>query len=111
MQQPKPIPGRIAPGTREVLIDYLKRHGSPDAVICLLKVTMDVETEEKWIFGHYEPENIKSLEPQLAREGQCLLYELDSMIVAIPQFDRLDEIIGKEVGLRSEKLVFQDYTD
>ena len=111
MPQPKPILGRIEPSTRKVLIDRLKRDGSPDAVICLLKGTINDETDRKWFFGVYEPENIQSIEIGLVSVGQSLLYELDNMIVAIPQFDRLDEIIGKEMSLRSGELVFNDYTN
>jgi len=110
MQQPKPIPGRISPGARKILTEFLEHAGSRQAVICLLKGRAGESSEEKWGFGTYEPENIRSLERHLAGLGHCLLYELDRMVVAIPQFDKLDEIIGKEMIWNDRELGFRDYS-
>lgn len=69
-----------------------------------------LDPEERWTYGTYEPENIRAVEPALLSVGHCLLYELDGMIVAIPQFDKLDEIIDKEMVLNEEKrIIFEDY--
>ena len=115
MQQPKRIPGRISPDARKVLLEFLERAGSKEAVICLMKGHVGDDkgcigdrSEEKWVFGTYEPENIKSVERDLSRMGHCLLYELDKMILAIPQSHKLDEVIDKEMIWNERELVFQD---
>ena len=74
------------------------------------KGCFDDRSEEKWIIGTYGPENIRSLERDLSTMGHCLLYELDKMIVAIPQFHKLDEIIDKEMIWNKGDLVFRDYS-
>lgn len=115
MPQPKRIPGSISPRAREVMLEFLERAGSREAVICLMKGRATDETgrpgDEMWTFGTYEPENIRSLETDFAEMGHSLLYELDEMIIAIPQFHLLDEIIDKEMIWNERHLVFQDYSD
>ena len=115
MRKPKCIPGRISTEARLALLDFLENSGSREAVVCLIKGRSSdnkgcLDPEERWTYGTYEPENIRAVEPALSSMGQCLLYEFDGMIVAIPQFDKLDEIINKEMVLDKKKgVVFEDY--
>lgn len=116
MQTPKCIPGRISTEARLALLDFLENSGSREAVICLIKGRASddkgwLDPEERWTYGTYEPENIRAVEPALSSVGQCLLYELDGMIVAIPQFDKLEEIINKELVLDEKKgIIFEDHS-
>lgn len=111
MHEPRHIPGRVTPATRQVLLDFLERSNVPDAVLCLIKGRSDNETEDYWFYGTYGPENIKNASAYLATAGQPLLYNFDNMIFAIPQYHLLNEIIGKEVNLRHGRLEFCGYAD
>ena len=52
----------------------------------------NVEGENFWNYGAYAPENLNSVEPELKKLGHKLLYKINGMTVAIPQFDQIQEL-------------------
>lgn len=56
------------------------------------------DTSERWSFAAYGPQNIEFVGPELERIGERLLFIADGMLVAIPQFQFLDELAGKTLA-------------
>ena len=67
--------------------------------LTLMKGTTNNDSTERWTYGAYGPENIKAVEPSLLERGKPLLYSVDGMVAAIPQFQLVHELEGKTLGL------------
>ena len=67
--------------------------------LCFIKGRAGGETEEGWTFGAYGPEELRELE----RLGTPFLYEVDNLVVAIPQ--GAEELAGNTIGWANGQLV------
>lgn len=52
--------------------------------------------------------NLQHIEPVLNKLGFPLLYTINGMVVAIPQFDQIDELRGKEIDLQGHAIVVKN---
>ena len=75
------------------------------ATLTLMKGRVTGDTEERWRYAAYAPENVKAVTAMVAEHGKPLLYSFDGFIAAIPQFQLIDELAGKTLGLGERSLV------
>jgi hypothetical protein len=73
--------------------------------LTLMKGTTNDDSTQRWTYGAYGPENIKTVEALLLERGKPLLYSVDGMVAAIPQFEFVHELEGKTMGLGVRGLV------
>lgn len=104
---PKQLPGKVSVDVRQALLSFLNNTGSEGSIICLLFGSEPPNPEEGWTYGIYEPENVCRVSDELQELGYPLLYEIDGLTFAIPQFDRISEITGKTMVLSDGQLVFE----
>jgi hypothetical protein len=95
----------ITPEARNRAVTLLANTDVRDPTLCLMKGRTLGESEDRWGWGIYGPDNIKFLKPNLALRGHTLLYELDGLTVAIPQFNFVPELVGKTLGVSDRGLV------
>ena len=79
--------------------------------LSLLEGATNDDPVERRMYGAYGPENIRALEPNLRELGKPLLYSIDGMTVAIPQFQFIHELEGKSLGLGVRGLAVLDRHD
>jgi hypothetical protein len=84
------INAKIAKELRFEMKRFLDNSDIVEPIICMLK-----ETNSKWTYGAYGSDNIKTLAPMLEKIGEVLLYEIDNLIIACPQYDQISELEGK----------------
>ncbi len=53
------------------------------------------EEDERWAYGVYTREQVVAVGREVAEQGYSLLYDVDGLTVAIPQFHLLSELEGK----------------
>ena len=70
-----------------------------EPTLCLMKAYAPDEPKDRWTYGSYGPDNLKSVGPALERLGHPLLYLADDLVVAIPQFNFVPELVGKTLAL------------
>jgi hypothetical protein len=68
-------------------------------ILCIMKIHEPPEPALAWGIGAYGPKNITTLAPEYERLGKPLLHVADGLTVAIPQYQFLDELIGKVFAL------------
>ncbi|HEY7242141.1 MAG TPA: hypothetical protein VH600_23435, partial [Burkholderiales bacterium] len=68
-------------------------------ILCIMKGHNPPEPALAWTLGAYGPKNIESLAPEYQRLGRPLLYLADGMTVAIPQYQFVNELVGKTFAL------------
>lgn len=78
------------------------------ATLCLTKGWTDKDPEMRWSYGAYGPDNIAHVAPELESHGHALLYAVEELAVAIPQFQYLSELEGKTLDLGRKGLVVLD---
>ena len=103
MPSPTPLDMKIAPDARAKMVGFLSRITDYEPTLCLMK-----QTDGRWSYGAYAPKNIEVVGSELARLGHELLYLVDGLVVAIPQFQFLPELSGKLLTLRGKELVVVD---
>jgi hypothetical protein len=103
MPVPAPLDMKVSPELRTTLRAFLSRITDYEPTLCLMK-----DTDGRWSYGAYGPENIKHVGADLDRLGHSLLYRADELVFAIPQFQFLSELSGKELALRGKELVVVD---
>jgi hypothetical protein len=103
MSSPTYLDLTIAPETRARLLAFLTSITGYEPTLCLMKTT-----DARWTHGAYGPENVKQVEADLNKMGRPLLYLVDGLIVAIPQFQFLEELSGKMLALRENELLVID---
>jgi hypothetical protein len=94
---------KITPEARARIGAFLAGVTDYKPTLCLMK-----QADGQWTYGAYGPENIKVVGAELARLGHALLYLVDGIVVAIPQFQFLPELSGKLLALRGRELVVVD---
>ncbi len=67
--------------------------------LTLLKARRGGDTEDRWLYAAYSPEQIMVLTPELEAQEHALLYSFDGMVAAIPQFNLLPELSGNKLAL------------
>ena len=87
---------------------FLSRIADYVPTLCLYKGRNDGEPDDYWGYGVYSPENIKTLKPELKRQGHHLLYKISGMVVAISQPDKIDELKGKVIDIGENSLELRD---
>src|SRR2546423_9311170 len=95
----------ITPEARNRALTLLANTDVHNPTLCLMKGRSLGESEDRWGWGIYGPDNIKFLKPNLALRGHTLLYEVDGLMVAIPQSNFVRELDGKTLGVGERGLV------
>ena len=90
---------------RDRIDAFLARITEYPPTLTLMKGRATGDTEERWRYAAYGPENIKHVEPALRELGKPLLYAIDGYIAAIPQFQLILEREGKCLGVGERGLV------
>jgi len=101
-----PINCNLTPHARDYLLRLLERRkarGYVAPVLCLLKAT-----DEKWYAEVYNQTNIDGLAPKLASLGKPLIYMLDGLEFAIPQFNFLHELSGKTIDYKDRSIFLEE---
>ena len=96
---------KISKELRFEMDEFLQRADTENPIICLIK-----DTDSRWIFGSYGPENIETVAPMLEEVGEVLLYELEDYLIACPQYDQISDLEGKSIscGNIGEGLLLND---
>ncbi len=63
---------------------------------------------ERWSYDAYRPEQIRSIGEKLLAHGKALVHRVDGLNVAIPQFHRSPELVGKTLALSEHGLVLRE---
>ena len=100
----------VALDARNQAMSLLADTSVSEPTLCLMKGGGTQEPEHRWGWGIYGPENIEGLTPEFARLGYPLLYEVDGLTVAIPQFHLLSELQGNTLTLEGHRLVVSPRT-
>jgi hypothetical protein len=100
MPSPSFLDLRVAPEVRARFVAFRGLNVGYEPTLCLMKTV-----EGKWTQGIYGPANIEQAELDLDRVGRPLLYEVDGLVVAIPQFQFLPELSGKMLTFVGNELM------
>ena len=79
-----------------------------EPTLTLMKDATMPDPELRWSYGAYAPKNLEVLGPEFERLGYPLLYAIDGLIVAIPQYQFVGELEGKALGLGKHGLAVLD---
>jgi hypothetical protein len=90
---------------RSRALELLARSAIRRPVLCLLKGRVGGEAEGRWTWGIYSRKGFWSRRINSLLSGQRLLFDLDGLVVAIPQFQYLRELPGSRLAVRGGKLV------
>jgi len=90
---------KFTPEARSRIESFLNSITEYPPTLTLMKSSSSGNPTERWVYGAYGPENIASVEPWLRERGHPLLYSVDGLIAAIPQFQYVHELEGKTLGL------------
>ena len=77
-------------------------------VLSLYKGRNDSETDDYWGYGVYSIDEIETLGAELKKQGHTLLYEINDMVVAISQPDKIEELKGKIIDIGEQSLVLSE---
>ena len=108
MAAPTPIALTFSPQARAKIDAFLARITGYPPTLCIMKGRTLPETDDKWTYGAYGPDNLKALAPDLDRLGKPLLYAVDGLSVAIPQYHLVHELEGKVLELGEGCLIVRD---
>jgi len=100
-----PLDLKLAPDAKARMLTFISSITEYEATLCLMKGRTNDEPDERWSYGSYGPENIASVGPELERRGHALLYSVEDLVIAIPQFNFVPELAGKTLGLGNRDLV------
>ena len=101
----KKLNTKITDRLKEEIADFLGHTEVEEPTLCLMKGSVGEETEEKWIYGAYGPENIEKLVPEFRSQGHELLYDIDGITVAIYQPHLISELDGKILDSGADRLI------
>src|SRR5262245_28689533 len=73
--------------------------------LCLTKGWTNNDPELRWTYGAYGPDNIAHVAQEVERHGYALLYAVEDLTVAIPQFQYLPLLPGKMFKLGDKELL------
>ena len=108
---PVAIDVTLSPSLRELMVESLREAnsaGGDTRTLTLLRNRPVVPTGEEWYFGTYTSENVDALTPEYEAKGTPLLYSIENLIFAIPQFEVVDELRGKLLDLGQHGLLLRD---
>jgi hypothetical protein len=90
---------KFTPEARARVVQFLASISDYEPTLTLKKGWTDTDPELRWSYGAYAPANLEALGPEFDRLGYPLLYLVDGLLVAIPQYQFVSEIEGKTLGL------------
>ena len=90
---------------REQALLLLANSSIATPTLCLMKGRASYDTEDRWRWGIYGPDNISQVTSDLARVGYGLLYDFAGFKVAIPQPQLLPELLGKTLQVGRHGLI------
>jgi hypothetical protein len=108
MAAPTSIALAFSPQARAKIDAFLARITEYPPTLCIMKGRTLPETDDKWTYGAYGPDNLKALAPDYERLGKPLLYAVDGLSVAIPQYQLVHELEGKVLELGDGCLIVRD---
>ena len=108
---------KFTPQARAKILQFLAGIRDYEATLTLMKGGLEIigpngervsDSEHRWTFAAYGPENLEGLRPMYNEVGQPLLYEVDGLVAAIPQYHLVAELEGKTIGLGERGLTVID---
>lgn len=99
---------KFTPEAKARVLSFLESITEYPPTLALMKGHTNGESEDRWGYGAYAPKNLEVIGPELERLGHPLLYSVDSLTVAIPQFHLIPELVGKTLGVGINGLVLQE---
>jgi hypothetical protein len=100
----RPLRVKLLPEVTQALESILSSAKDIQPTICFTKGRVDNEREERWTVGAYSRAQISEME----RVGKPLLYSVETFVVAIPQYELINELEDKIFGLGAHGLVVLD---
>lgn len=101
----KKLNTKITDRLKEEIANFLDHSDVEAPTLCIMKGSVGEETEEKWIYGAYGPENIEKLVPEFRSQGYELLYDIDGLTVAVYQPRLISELGGKTLDSGGDRLI------
>jgi hypothetical protein len=108
MARIEPLDLTFSPEAKAQVMTFLASITDYQPTLTLMKGTRNNDSELRWLYGAYAPSNIAHVAPLVERSGYALLYAVEDLTVAIPQFQYLPELKGKMVELGHKQLVLVD---
>ena len=98
----KVINSSLTDYARTRMLEFLQRTESrtEGTILCLMK-----NTKDQWYYGTYGTHNVEALEPRLRELGHSLLYEIDGILFAVPQFNSIQELEDVTVDEANAELI------
>ena len=90
---------KFTPEARARILQFLASIRDYEPTLTLMKGGTGSDPELRWSYGAYAPKNLEVLGLEFQRLGHPLLYSVDSLRVAIPQYQFVPELEGKTLGL------------
>jgi hypothetical protein len=105
MPRIEPLDLTFSPKAKARVCAFLASITEYQPILTLKKGWTDNDPEVRWTYGAYAPDNIAHVAPEVERCGYALLYTVEDLTVAIPQFQYLQELKGKTLDLGRKDLV------
>ncbi|MDH5578261.1 MAG: hypothetical protein OEZ09_07350 [Betaproteobacteria bacterium] len=108
MPRVEPLDLTFSPRAKTRVCEFLASITDYPPTLTLKKGWTNNDPELRWTYGAYGPDNIAHVAPDVERCGYALLYAVEDLTVAIPQFQYLAELEGKMFDLGRNELVLVD---
>ena len=76
--------------------------------MAFLKGRKEGEVGEHWLYGTYSADKVVTAAREVELHGYALLYEVEGITVAIPQFHLLSELEGMHIDEEDGRLVLRE---
>jgi hypothetical protein len=105
MPRVEPLDLTFSPVAKAQVCAFLDGITDYQPTLTLMKGWTDHDTELRWTYGAYGPDNIAHVAPEVEKLGYALLYAVEDLTVAIPQFQYLPLLKGKMFDLGDKGLL------
>ena len=105
MPKVEQLDATLTAGGKSRLMEFLQGVPEADSVLAFLKGRNDGEVEKYWLYGTYSADKVATVAHEVELHGHTLLYEVDGITVAVPQFHLLSELEGTHIDEENGRLV------
>ena len=95
-------------GARSRLLGFVNSVPDSEAILAFLKWRKDEDDDEHWGYGTYSARKVAAIAAEVEQRGHTLLFDIDGITVAIPQFHLLSELEEKLIDEANGRLVIRE---
>ena len=102
------LDARLTDTGKAELLQFVQDVPEPDSVIAFLKGRVEGADAETWFYGTYGKDKVSRIAHEVEQHGHALLYEIDGVTVAIPQFHLMSELLGMIIDVEKGRLAIRE---